>query len=89
MNFFEVETGFQFESRSPTIQFNQTMDLPPTLFLLHIFILALKSFSELSAVQFNLFGFSIFGNQGNVITFTGTVVDRHGFIGSGNLNNPA
>ena len=42
MNFLEGETGFQFESRSPTIQFNQNYGLPPTLILLHVFMLTLK-----------------------------------------------
>jgi len=39
-------------------------------------VITLKSLPELSTVQFNLFGFSILGYHGNIITFTGTVIDR-------------
>lgn len=70
-----------------SLQFNQNYELPPTLILLHMSHVALKSLSELSAAEFNLLRLSILGNQGDIIAFACAIIDVHGLVTPRNFNN--
>jgi hypothetical protein len=81
MNYFEEEAGFQIEYRPPTFQFNQTHGLPPTLVLLHMSFVVLKSFPEFTIIKFYFFRHAILGYQGDVVAFACTIIDGHDFVG--------